>query len=49
MALFKISAICFLFNCFKTKTWHLESNAPITSKLGFSVVAPIKIITPFST
>ncbi len=45
----KIVSICCSVNCFKTKTLHLESKALLTSKLGFSVVAPIKIIVPFST
>jgi len=34
---------------FKTKTRHRESRGGITSKLGFSVVAPIKVISPLST
>ena len=34
---------------FKTNTLHLESKALLISKDGFSVVAPIKIIEPFST
>jgi len=33
---------------FKIKTWHLERSGEIISKLGFSVVAPIKIISPVS-
>ena len=32
---------------FKTYTCERESNAETTSKLGFSVVAPIKTIQPF--
>ena len=34
---------------FSTKTLHLDNKALLTSKLGFSVVAPIRIILPFST
>ena len=37
----------FIFS--KLKTFNLESKALFTSKAGFSVVAPIKIISPFST
>ena len=33
----------------KTKILHLERRALLILKLGFSVVAPIKVITPFST
>jgi len=32
-----------------TKTLHLDKRAPFTSKEGFSVVAPIRIMLPFST
>ena len=34
---------------FKTNTLHRERRAPLTSKEGFSVVAPIKMMLPFST
>ena len=30
-------------------TWHLESKGDITSKEGFSVVAPMRVIIPCST
>ena len=30
-------------------TWHRESRGRMTSKLGFSVVAPISVTTPCST
>src|SRR2546422_8151311 len=33
----------------RTKTRQRDSSAPRSSKLGFSVVAPIKVIVPFST
>ena len=36
-------------SCFKTKTLQRDSKAPLTSKEGFSVVAPIRMIAPFST
>ena len=32
-----------------TYTWQRESKAGMTSKLGFSVVAPIKVTCPRST
>ena len=34
---------------FSTNTLHRDSNAPLTSNDGFSVVAPIKMMLPFST
>jgi len=34
---------------FKVKTFDLDKSGEITSKEGFSVVAPINIIVPFST
>ena len=33
----------------KTKTLQRERSAPLTSKEGFSVVAPMRIMLPFST
>ena len=36
-------------SCLSVKTLHLESRAEFTSKDGFSVVAPIKMMEPFST
>jgi hypothetical protein len=35
--------------CLKTKVLHLDSNALLIEKLGFSVVAQISVIIPFST
>ena len=35
--------------CSSTKTWQRDNNAEITSKDGFSVVAPISVIVPSST
>ena len=43
---FKRSFVLWLFN---TNTCDLERSAGITSNEGFSVVAPIKVIIPFST
>ena len=34
---------------FSTYTWQRDNRGEITSKLGFSVVAPIKVTRPFST
>ena len=36
-------------NALSTYTWHLLSRGVITSKLGFSVVAPMSVIVPSST
>ena len=36
-------------SAFKTKTLQRDSKAELTSKEGFSVVAPIKVILPRST
>ena len=44
-----ISFTCSFVNSFSLKTLHLLRSAEFTSKDGFSVVAPIKIISPFST
>ena len=49
IALFNKTNISSLDNSFKTNTLHLERRALLISKDGFSVVAPIKIIEPFST
>src|SRR5438132_9461915 len=32
-----------------TNTRQRDSSAPVNSKLGFSVVAPMRVTTPFST
>ena len=39
----------FFTSGFKTYTWQRLSKALFTSKEGFSVVAPINVIIPFST
>lgn len=39
----------FLLKGFSTYTWQRDKSAGMTSKLGFSVVAPISVIQPFST
>ena len=49
MALLSKIKISSLDNSFKTNTLHLESKALLISNDGFSVVAPIKTIEPFST
>ena len=49
MAFLSKTTISSALNCFKTKTLHLDKSAPFTSKEGFSVVAPIRMIAPFST
>ena len=36
-------------SAFKTNTLQRESSAPLTSKDGFSVVAPMRMMLPFST
>lgn len=38
-----------LFSCCSVKVRHRESNASCTLKLGFSVVAPMRVICPLST
>ena len=48
-ALFNNVKISSVANSFNTKTRHLESNALLISNEGFSVVAPINTIEPFST
>ena len=47
-ALCKIRKISSVESFSKIKTRDRERTALFTSKLGFSVVAPIKIIVPFS-
>ena len=49
MALFNNLKISSLDNSFKTNTRHLDNKALFTSNEGFSVVAPIKTMAPFST
>ena len=49
IALLSNVRISLLDNSFKTNTLHLESKALLISNDGFSVVAPIKTIEPFST
>ena len=48
-ALFSKTNISSLVNSFKTKTRQRDSKALLTSNDGFSVVAPINTIDPFST
>jgi len=48
-ALFITSSISEFSNSLRTKTRQRERRGEITSKLGFSVVAPIKISSPDST
>ena len=49
VARFRIFRIADSSRFFRTITRDLEMRAGITSKLGFSVVAPIKVISPDST
>ena len=48
-ARFKSFIMSSVVNSFNTNTRQRESKALLISKEGFSVVAPIKIIAPFST
>ena len=45
----RIVKISSLFSCCRVKVRHRESNASCTLKLGFSVVAPMRVICPLST
>ena len=38
-----------LFSRWRISTWQRESSAALSSKLGFSVVAPTSVMVPFST
>ena len=49
MALWSIASRSSFPKGFRIYTWHRDSKAGITSKLGFSVVAPIRVTQPFST
>ena len=49
IALFRSFIISSVDSSFKTNTLHLERRALFTSNDGFSVVAPIRTIDPFST
>lgn len=49
MAFFNIVNIFSTESGFSLKTIDLEIKALLTSKYGFSVVAPINITVPFST
>ena len=49
MALFNRVSISSVDSACNTKTLHRDKRAPLISKDGFSVVAPIRIILPFST
>ncbi len=44
-----ITRICSSFKGSRTNTRQRESSGCVSSKLGFSVVAPMRVITPFST
>jgi len=48
-AFFKTFIISLMSRGFKTNTLERDSKAELTSKDGFSVVAPIRTISPFST
>ena len=48
-ACFKILTISSIESDFRTNTLHLDKRALLSSNDGFSVVAPIKIMLPFST
>jgi hypothetical protein len=41
--------MCSSFSGSNTNTRHRDSSGAVSSKLGFSVVAPISVMTPFST
>ena len=44
-----ICSISALLSGFSVKTCMRESSAEMTSKLGFSVVAPMRVMVPSST
>ncbi len=41
--------MCSSFNGSNTNTRHRDNSGAVSSKLGFSVVAPMRVMIPFST